>query len=273
MKVFEYEAFPKEFRVKLDYALSWALRPFVEYSYEHGHSPVQDLGHFLAEEHARYDFENRSLGELVLQDYTVVLDLIEATWVLVAERDAHSAEALTAKINDLFAEYGLGYKLHDGQVLRVDTPVLTELAIEPALTLLSERGFEQAEKEFHDAVHHLRSNNPGDAVMWANAAFESTMKVILRARKVAFDEKNDTAKPLIRKVLAVPGLVPPHLSSYANNLAEVFQGLPTFRNRTPPAHGQGTSPSSMDREDAQFALNLAATFIVFLAGRHRSLKR
>src|SRR6266581_375515 len=129
---------------------------------------------------------------LVLEDYTVVLDLIEMSWSFVADRDVSSAEALTAKINGLFADYGLGYKVHDGQVLRVDTPVLTELAIEPALTLLSEPGFEQADKEFRTALDHLKSNRAADAVAWANASFESTMKVILDARKISVDEKKET---------------------------------------------------------------------------------
>jgi len=276
VKVFEYEDFPKEFRIKLDYALNGGLDPYVKVDPFQGivYNPVWEIRHLLAEQHARYEIEKWNLGELVQdEDYTVVLDLIEITWLFVDNRDESAAETFTAKINDLFAQYALGYKLHEGQVLRVDAPALTEQAIEPALTLLLEPGFEQAEKEFRTALDHLKSNRAPDAVAWANASFESTLKVILHARKVSFDGKKETAKPLIDKVLSVPSLVPPDLRNYANNLAEVLLGLPTLRNRNPPAHGQGTSPSTLDRDEAQFALNLAATFIVFLVNRHRSLRK
>jgi len=253
VKVFEYEDFPKEFRIKLDYALNGGLDPYVKVDPFQGivYNPVWEIRHLLAEQHARYEIEKWNLGELVQdEDYTVVLDLIEITWLFVDNRDESAAETFTAKINDL-----------------------TEQAIEPALTLLLEPGFEQAEKEFRTALDHLKSNRAPDAVAWANASFESTLKVILHARKVSFDGKKETAKPLIDKVLSVPGLVPPDLRNYANNLAEVLLGLPTLRNRNPPAHGQGTSPSTLDRDEAQFALNLAATFIVFLVNRHRSLRK
>ena len=58
VKFFEYEAFPEEFRIRLDYAPSEALKPLVTYSYTGGidHDPVWDLRHFLAEQHARYEF-------------------------------------------------------------------------------------------------------------------------------------------------------------------------------------------------------------------------
>ncbi len=279
--VFEFEQMPETFRVSLAYTLNAAMGLYTDPD-----EPKDMTAKFethvqreLARYHGRTELEAYSfLVTMRTEDYLIVLDAIEIALRVLHSGlkknwlDADSYRKVVEQINDLFAEYGLGYQVQETEVLRVDTPALTENAVKPALTLLADPAFAQVEEEFRKAMESHRGNQPGEAIAWANAAFESTMKVVLRERKVPFND-GDTAKPLIAKVVAIPSLIPSHLTNYANNLTEVFQALPTARNKAPPAHGAGTNPPKVTRDDASFAVNLAATFIVFLAGRHRALPK
>ena len=272
-ELFEYENFPEEFRTKLHYLLSDSmLDPLREDTPYRRFNPETVIQHELAKQHGEYALERVSFGNLLQQSsYQIVLDLLEIGMLLMHSDDKTRSDIgnFRDEVNDLFAEYGLGYRVSELEVLRVDAPAITEEAIAPAFTLLSDPEFKAAEREFKNALECLRTNRPEDAVAWSNAAFESTMKVVLEKRKVLF-QKDDTARPLIQKVLGLPGLLPPYLTNFTNNLVEVFQGLPTSRNKSPPAHGQGTILARLEREDAQFAINLAATFIVFIVSRDRS---
>lgn len=109
--------------------------------------------------------------------------------------------------------------------------------------------------------------------MSASNAFESTMKSICTARGWAFDAQRDTASALV-KVLFDNGLVPTHLQNQFNGLRTLLDSGPHIpRNKTAGVgHGQGPVPSEPPEHVVRFALNLAATNIVFLIESHQKLK-
>lgn len=271
----EYENFPDEFRTKLDYHLQDALAALRSGNPFDRVDPNAAVQHELAKQHGDYSLERLSFSELLqVSKYLVVLDAIEIALLMLGGSQKigyrlarQKIPGLVGDINDLFEEYGLGYEIHEGRIIVVESQAVAETSIKPALTLLSASGFEQANDEFGRSLENLKAGDFGEVIVWANASFESAMKVILEREDIPFDKSKDTARPLITKVLGIPGFLPPYLASYANNLTEVLQGLATFRNRNPPAHGQGTARAQPDRNDAQFALGFAGTLITYIVRR------
>src|SRR6266566_2485428 len=128
VKVFEYERFPEEFLTKLDYTVDEALAD-LEGMFFDSRSPPAFVRHELAKQHANYAFEARRIGEILhTGGYAVVLDAIELVWLLL-ESGHRSSSDFAEEVNDHFKQYALGYKVHDGQVILIEAPAITEEAI------------------------------------------------------------------------------------------------------------------------------------------------
>jgi len=156
----------------------------------------------------------------------------------------------------------VGYAYEDGQIIRIDSRLIHEEVVKPALRILQAKGYEGPRKEFHQAFDHLRAGDHKDAIVWANKAFESTLKAICTKKGWVFN-KGARASDLI-KVVRLNGLLPAYLENSFDQLAAVLSsGLPQVRNNE-GGHGDGPVPLSTPEYVAAFAIHLAAAKIVFL---------
>ena len=191
-------------------------------------------------------------------------DLIERESVEKLER--YIVKEVPGEINAIFRANGLGYhfevtqedeKLSWQMIKRSDEFTYTKI-IEPAWSLLKKyKTFRNADKEFTKAIKYLWGSSPDyeNAIKEANSAFESVMKIITIKDPQLKDMPNETAVRLIVE-LVKGGYVRPKLQ-------QGFQVLPTFANQM-GRHGKGATIIKVGEEDAEFAINLAATYVLSL---------
>lgn len=204
----------------------------------------------------------------------VVLDVAAAQFKHQPYYTRHVSGVITShadavkEINIRFREHAVGYEINDGQVIRIDSQVVHAEAVVPLLTLLRLEGFDGPNEEFRAAHSGYRHGDAKAAVFNAAKAFESTMKSICAARgwEVA---KGATAKPLIAALMQ-NGLLPPYMEAQLQDVQRVLEsGVAMLRNKT-SGHGDGPIPLVVDEFYARYALNLAATTMLFLLEAHQS---
>jgi hypothetical protein len=179
------------------------------------------------------------------------------------------------EMNSRFMQAGVGYQFskEKGRLVRVDSEFMHKEVTEPAMALLTEKGFEGAAQEFDKAHEHYRQmavdpEAGKDAVAWAVKAVESMAKAIMDARGWGYG-KGDTIVPLLEK-LFTNGLVPTDLQSYFGGLRSALtSGLPTIGNRQ-ARHGQGAKLVPIEEHMVTLAMHLAAATIRFLVEAHKS---
>jgi hypothetical protein len=201
---------------------------------------------------------------------------VETIWRVV-----HDENQLVDAINEIFRVEGAPYQLtpkvtveepnprksgplSGGTIIRTvaepkvvraeDEATFTE-AIAPALSALSAPYFEAANLEFRNALEEYRKGDYGDSVAKCGSAFESVMKVLCAQKGWPCDPKG-TAGPLLKTVLSHTSL-------------EGFFETPllliaTLRNRLSTAHGGGSTPRTVERHVAQYAITSTAAAIVLL---------
>ena len=179
------------------------------------------------------------------------------------------SSAAVEELNTRFKEHAVGYEIHEGRVVRVDSAFLHQETVKPALSVLQEPQFAGAEQEFRNAHEHYRSKRYEEAITESLKALESTLKVICGRRGWPF-KAEATAKELIGIVFK-EGLVPAYLQSKFTALRSVLEsGVPTVRNRS-GGHGAGATPRQVPTHLAGYVLHLTAAAVVFLAECEKQL--
>lgn len=166
------------------------------------------------------------------------------------------------EVNYRLREAGMGYQFETGRLTRVDSQLVHQEIVKPALTLLSKPGFEGAQQEFVNAHGHYRAGQSKEAVAMAANSLESTFKAIFDAKGWAYN-KGARISDLV-KVARSNGLWPDYLDNSFDQLVATLQnGLPKIRDND-ASHGQGATPKTVPPYLAAYALHLAASKIVFL---------
>jgi hypothetical protein len=284
------DVLPEKFRVQVIHILERALGARDDHFGRSGEVHCWAfVNNKIAEEHGllrlgnAYDSPRVALERYLLEvrNSNEALDVIELSFRAVenlASRirwDVRELIGISQKPDDAVAdlnarldEHHLGYRYHDGAIVRLDSEFLHAEATEPALRLLYAAGFEGAEEEFRSAQAHLRHGRTKEATVDALKAFESTMKAICGIRKWRF-RPEATARELIDVVLK-NGLLPKYLESELTGVRAVLESaVPTVRNKT-SGHGQGSVSTPMPMHLATFALHSTATNIVLLVEAHGS---
>jgi hypothetical protein len=142
-------------------------------------------------------------------------------------------------------------------VIRKDSVILHQNAIEPALGLLAGLAFQHANKEFLEALEDHRKGDFGDCLTKCGSAFESVMKVLCDKNSITF-KQTDTASILLKALLA-------------NGQLDGFWEQPlimiaTLRNRLSSSHGAGTQPKAVPEHVATYVVNATASAILLLSG-------
>ncbi|MGD0954125.1 MAG: hypothetical protein ABR985_17335 [Methanotrichaceae archaeon] len=89
-----------------------------------------------------------------------------------------SPDEAIAELNHRFREHGVGYQYESGMMMRVDSQIIHEEIVRPALSMLSDPMYEGANAEFLSAHEHYRTKKYKECLNDCLKAFESTIKAI-----------------------------------------------------------------------------------------------
>jgi AbiJ N-terminal domain 4 len=181
-----------------------------------------------------------------------------------------SAEESIEEINQRFEQHSIGYQFENRQIIRVDSKIAHAEIVKPALKLLVKPMFTKANEEFLSAHKHYRLGAFKDCVTAANRAFESALKAICDVEGWRY-EKGDRASELVTKVTNNGLFTHDFDKSLSAYVAMLRAGLPSVRNDA-GGHGEGIVAAAVTAEIGRFALNLAATNILFLGESYAASK-
>lgn len=141
------------------------------------------------------------------------------------------------------------------KIIRKDSELVHQNAMEPALHLLTAPIFKNANEEFLKALEDHRKGDYRDCLTKCGSAFESVMKVLCEKNSLPF-KATDTASTLLRTLLA-------------NGKLDQFWEQPllliaTLRNRLSSSHGAGTQEKIIPEHVAIYTVNSTASAILLL---------
>jgi hypothetical protein len=232
----------------------------------------------LFEGHMETVFEEVVKFFLNTKDTDQALDVIELTFRCIESANSENNYLFSNasmnyidginELNSRFRENGVGYQYVSGSIIRVDSTLIHQEVVVPALSFLADPTFKGANDEFLSAHKHYRAGNFDACLNDCLKAFESTLKIIIKKRKWAH-AANDTAKKLVEIVFSNK-LIPPFMQSHFAALQSVLEsGVPTVRNKM-GGHGKGDEEREVPIHLAAYALHLTASNVVFLVECHNS---
>ncbi len=141
------------------------------------------------------------------------------------------------------------------QVIRRDSGVLHQTAIEPTLQLLSAPYFVTANKEFRGGLADYRKGDYEDCVTKCVSAFESILKVACQRKGWAYKETDpaDTLLTIVFGKTSLEGFYKEHIKL-----------ILIVRNRQSSAHGGGIQPKQVPKHVANYVLNATAAATLLL---------
>jgi hypothetical protein len=128
-------------------------------------------------------------------------------------------------------------------------------AVAPALILLSNPVFKNANSEYVGAHEDYRRGDYRDCLTKCGSSLESVLKICFHRKKWPYSEK-DTAQVLIQTLIANTTLDP--------YFKEPIMIVATLRNRLSSSHGAGVTPKTPERHLARYALNSTAAAILLI---------
>lgn len=279
--IYIYDDIPETLRVQIVHIWNDTI---LDRLWEEIHNIMaRELGVFqLAEIRRIGDFKRPTVEFFLEAETEQALDLIELTFFGIDRvvREASLVEKKELKMNEddaidelnyRFRDHNIGYEFINGKIVRIDSELIHSDIVKPALNLLYDEDFEGANSEFLKAHEHYRKGNYKESIAEALKAFESTMKTICKRCNFNYDAK-DTASKLIG-ILIYNELFPSYLNTHFTGLRTTLEaGLPTIRNKT-SGHGQGEIEITLPSYMASYAINLAATNIVFLVNAYKELQK
>ena len=158
---------------------------------------------------------------------------------------------------DVFTSFG--QVIANPQIIRRDSEVLHQTAIQPVLTLLAKPAFKAANAEFLAALKDYRQGDYGDCVAKCGSAFESVMKIVCEQK--GWKYHSDAGK-LLNTIMSKTRL--------PNFLKKPLLQTATIRNELGSAHGAGTQPRQVSRHLAQYTINLTASAVLLLVDEANS---
>lgn len=284
--VYQYDQIPTPLRVQLSMAIQDALGTERDDGQHAGVSDAYDFIHRTLKREYGVEYLPSSTKSLSLDNYGSVhrqirndpntlhvLDAVELCCAIIDSaicrdwkyRRKNSDEICTdsiAEINERFKQHAIGYEFTNGRIIRIDSQIIHEEAVKPALILLSDPEFAGAEDEYRKAFQHYRNGDNKAALTSCVASLESTMKSIIAIMGWQHPEKQ-TVKPLF-DCMYDNGLIPAFWQNHFGGLRSMLEaGVPPVRNKH-ASHGQGQEVTEVPSNYVSFALHQTAACIVFL---------
>ena len=141
------------------------------------------------------------------------------------------------------------------KVIRTEDEVTSEMAVVPALSVLTAPHFESASLEFRDALEEYRKGDYGDCLTKCSSALESTLKVLCTKNGWIANERV-TINQLLDTVV--------DQTTLDSFFKQPLVLIATMRNRLSKSHGGGSSVRTVERHIAEYAITSTAAAIVLL---------
>lgn len=289
--VYQYDDIPKKFRVQFCQILQAAIGRAVVQNYDEppGRSVFVDmrdlmrreLGVFVLPPSSGYEEPDQEFCNwfLNVDQLDSVLDGIEIGFRAIDKsvranryhfRDYVSLDhdAAIAELNGRLREAAVGYQYQSGQLVRLDSQIAHSEIVVPALSLLQDRQFASAEREYLAAHAAYRGNDFETCLLECGKAFESVLKVIGTRRGWA--GSSDTASRLIEAAYAADFIPAPMQAEFTALRSLLSGGVPVLRNKM-SGHGAGTQTRIIPDHFAAFQLHQTAAVILFLVRQDQSL--
>ncbi|MDU1823969.1 DUF7014 domain-containing protein [Clostridium sp.] len=138
-------------------------------------------------------------------------------------------------------------------ICKEDIFINSEL-IEPAIELLMDDRFKNANNEFLEGLEHYKHKRYKESIASCCCALESVMKIISSINKWQYSD-NATGLPLIKNII--------EKSQSPNWYEGIISPTLTLRNKLGP-HGKGTNEIIPTKAQAQLQINLVASQVIFL---------
>lgn len=214
-------------------------------------------------------FEHSATANECLDIVEVVCRVIEnwASKLNAYDRERHAisqaADDAIEEVNHRLRRGGVGFQFESGEIVRVDSQMLHQSAVVPALQLLADEQYGTVDEEYRNAHQHYRNDEHEPCLVECLKSLESMLKVICVSKGWAAPPKATVS--VLLDIVFKQGLVPPAISGQLTALrATLEQGVPTLRNQL-AGHGQGPTTRKVPGAIAAYALHLTASSIILLA--------
>lgn len=186
----------------------------------------------------------------------------------IAEYNEH-----IGRLNIRFLEHGIGYAHENGILIRKDNELVHQTIVKPALAILNDARFKNAQDEYLKAHEHHMAGDYEDCLVNCLKAVESTIRVIADERNWPGVKPTDPAAKLIDHVMTNE-LLPKYVQTHFTSLKSCLEsGVPTVRNKA-GGHGKGvaTAPATPGYL-SEYLLGESAVTIRLLVNADRELTR
>jgi hypothetical protein len=160
-------------------------------------------------------------------------------------------------LNRLFDIHRYGFRLTNGEIHKISSPMLEFEIMSPALLTIQKPGWDVVDRQYREALRHQRDSAEGpDALIAANSAVESALK--------AMGFKGNSLDDLIKKfrnskrATGFPVKV-------LDNLHELTNQLMAWRSSGGKAHGVAMGTPPPPAALVALAIHWAGALLVFLA--------
>jgi tetratricopeptide (TPR) repeat protein len=181
------------------------------------------------------------------------------------------AERAINELNDRFKEHGIGFQFEGNEIIKMDSEFLHVETVKPALRLLDEKNYKDAQDEFLNAHEQYRHGKNKEAMNACLRSFESIMKSICNKHKWHY-EKQATAKSLI-DVCIRNNLIPSFWENPFKGLQSTLKGVLEGRNKlSGHADEPEELPPPIPNYLVAYMLHMTASNIVLLTSAEKELK-
>ena len=141
------------------------------------------------------------------------------------------------------------------QIILLESEVIHEEAIAPALSILGASHFETANTEFRAALNEYKEGQHDNCLTKCGSAFESVLKILCKRNEWPFSE-TDTITPLLKAIIKN--------SSLDSFFEQPLTLIATIRNHLSSSHGAGNNPRIAEQHVAQYMISITAASLVLL---------
>jgi AbiJ N-terminal domain 4 len=278
--IFTYGVLPNSLRVQIVHILNDAVGEDST-GYPNKHYCFTLIRDILRREHALFELINRPVNPqrevinyfLELKNDDKVLDVVDLAFrVLQSTINKYqfkqnsfpkiSPSDAIEDLNQRFKQHGIGYQFESGTIIRVDTQLIHNEVIKPALQLLSSSAYKGANEEFLKAHEHYKHDRYQECLVDALKALESVIKSICDAKGWTY-KTSDSIKNLLG-IIFDNELLPAFMESEFSALRGLLEGGTSVVRNKLGGHGQGAEQISVPGYWARYALNTAASNILLL---------
>lgn len=177
------------------------------------------------------------------------------------------------------AGFGYRYVKGEGVVIRVDSEFAHQENVIAPLTLLVDKKFQGAEREFVEAHMRLRHGDFAGVMSEAIKSLESTLKTICHERgwsdeigKSKLRPEKAALKDLVNYVIKTKGLITSRSQNFFEGLVKTLEdGAGPLRNQAGASHGAGRVPVDIKEYEATYCLGIVGAAIRLLVDAHNAM--